>query len=217
MQASSGVSRTTGLRTGPWLLGLVGGIASGKSAAARMLAERGALWIDCDQLAHRVLEHSDVIEALRQRFSDDILDSQGAVDRRRVAAYVFGDTPSAVAHRHWLEGVVHPRVRQLAEQRIAQAGQQYPAIVIDAPLLIEAGWSDFCDRIVMIDTPVELRRQLAAARGWTDEEFARRERSQLSVEEKRRRSTDVIPNAGSLDELAEQVAHFWQRLLASRT
>jgi dephospho-CoA kinase len=194
------------------LIGLVGGVASGKSAVARFLAECGALWLDCDKLAHRVLDQPEVVGELRALFSDDIVQPNGQVDRQRLAGLVFGENPAATARRRSLEAIIHPRVRALVEQQIAQAGNRYPAIIVDAPLLIEAGWEKLCDRVVMVDTPDPLRGQLAAARGWSPEELARREASQMPLEEKRRHATDTILNDGSLAELSQRVELLWQRI-----
>lgn len=196
------------------LIGLIGGVAAGKSTVARWLADHGALWIDSDKAAREVLETPEAIEQLRARFSDSVIKSDGHVDRKAVAERVFGDDPAAVSNRHWLEGLIHPRVRALTERRIREAADRYPAIVIDAPLLIEAGWADACDCILFVDTPHELRVQYASARGWTREEFAKREQSQLSLAEKRRRATVSITNDGSLEKLYGQLDQFWQQLLA---
>ncbi|MGN6544608.1 MAG: dephospho-CoA kinase [Aureliella sp.] len=198
----------------PPLIGLIGGVAAGKSTVARWLADHGALWLDSDKAAREVLELPDVMQQLRVRFSDSVVDSHGKVDRKAVASRVFGTDPAAVANRLWLEGLIHPRVRALTEQRIAEAGDRYPAIVIDAPLLLEAGWGEACDCVLFVDTPLELRAQFAAARGWTPEEFAKREESQLSITEKRKRATAVVVNDGSLEKLYGELEQFWTRLMS---
>lgn len=196
-------------------VGLIGGAASGKSTVAKLLADRGGLWIDCDRLAHQVLEQAEVIQIVASRFSTDILDDHGRIDRHQLAQFVFGEGEPATTQRLWLQHLLHPRVRQLVQQRIDAAELASAVIVIDAPMLIEAGWAGDCDRIVFIDTPIAQRREAAAARGWSAGELARRERSQLPLEEKLRWATDVLVNDGNLAELTAKVDTLWQQFTAS--
>ncbi len=124
----------------PIIVGLIGGIASGKSTVAKMLAGRGGLWLDADRMAHEVLRQREVIDQARNRFGDGVLTKDGQVDRQVLARRVFGEHPEARAHLEWLEGLIHPRVRALTEQRIVEDEGQHPFVIIDAPLLLEAGW-----------------------------------------------------------------------------
>lgn len=191
-------------------IGLVGGVASGKSAVAAALSRRGAVVFDADKLGHRVLEEPEVRDALVARWSAAILSPDGRINRRAVASRVFGDTPEAISEREFLEQTLHPRIRRLVEAEIRQLPDaSVPAIVIDAPLLIEAGWNDICQAVLFVDAPRPQRLARALTRGWTPEEFARREASQLPIEEKRRWATRVIDNSGSLEDLEAQVARFW--------
>ena len=196
----------------PVLIGLIGGVASGKSTVARLLAQHGALWLDCDQMAHDVLKLPEVIAAVEAEFSDRVIDANGLVDRKQLAALVFGDDDASIARRRRLEQILHPRIRARCEQQIADAGQRYPAIIIDAPLLLEAGWGERCDHVVLVEAPLEQRQRLAASRGWSPDELSKRERSQLSLADKRRHATDTIDNSGSLVELEQQVQQFWQQV-----
>lgn len=189
----------------PTLVGLIGGIASGKSTVARMLQARGALWIDSDRLAHTVLNSREVTDLLRQRFGDQAIQSDGLADRKAIASFVFGASEAAVQNLKWLESVIHPRVRRLSEERIAEDAGRHRVVVIDAPLLLEAGWGPLCKRILFVDTPLPLRQSLAHQRGWSLEELQRREASQLLLNQKRAQATDVITNNGSLAELELQV------------
>ena len=175
---------------------------------ARLLQDRGALWIDSDRLAHQVLNSDEAIALLRARFGDDIILANHQVDRSKLASFVFGDSSSARANKKWLEELIHPRVRAITEQRIAQAGSDYSMIVIDAPLLIEAGWAERCDRVLFVDAPQTLREQRAAERGWSIDELHKREAGQLPLAEKKQRATDIVSNSGSLPELASQVDRF---------
>jgi dephospho-CoA kinase len=195
------------------IIGLVGGIASGKSAVSAALARRGAVVFDADKIGHRVLQEPATRDELVARWGRGILDATGRVSRAGVAERVFGNAPEAAAEREFLEQTLHPRIRAsiLAEINQLPAGAA-PAVVIDAPLLIEAGWSQVCQALVFVDAPREIRLQHAMARGWTEEEFSRREAAQMPIEEKRRRASHVIDNSGSLADLEADVDRFWASL-----
>lgn len=192
----------------PILVGLIGGIASGKSTVARMLHARGALWIDSDRVAHDVLNSHEVTGLLRERFGEGVIQSDGLADRKAIASFVFGASEAAAQNLKWLESIIHPRVRRVSEERIAADAGRHRVVVIDAPLLLEAGWGPFCDRILFIDTPLPLRQRLASQRGWPIEELQRREAAQLPLDQKRAQASDVITNNGSLEELELQVDRF---------
>ena len=192
-------------------IGLVGGIASGKSAVSAALARRGAIVFDADKIGHCVLDEPAVREELVARWGREILDAYGHVSRDAVAERVFGDAPETAAERDFLEQTLHPRIRQRILTEINQLpNDAAPAIVIDAPLLIESGWNEICQAVLFIDVPREIRLQRAKTRGWTEAEFSRREAAQMPIEEKRRRASHVIDNSGSLEDLEAQVDRFWQ-------
>lgn len=190
------------------IIGLIGGVASGKSTAARLLQARGALWLNSDEMAHQVLNSPEAIELVRERFGETVLAPDGRPDRSQIASLVFGDSADAKANLVWLQSILHPRVRRLTEQRIADAQGHYQLAIVDAPLLLEAGWGPHCDRILFVDTPREVRAKLAAGRGWATEELERREAAQMPLEQKRTQATDVIFNTGSIEDLALQVDQF---------
>jgi dephospho-CoA kinase len=197
------------------VIGLIGGIACGKSAVAAALARRGAVVFNGDELGHQVLDEPEVRDALVARWGSDILLPDGRIARPAVARLVFGSTPEATAEREFLEQLVHPGIRRRIEAGIRQLlDASVPAIVIDAALLIEADWSSVCTDIVFVDCPSEERLRRARQRGWTEEEFASREAAQLPIEEKRRRASHVIDNSGSLKELDGEVARFWAEINA---
>jgi dephospho-CoA kinase len=194
------------------VIGIVGGVASGKSTVAAQFARLGAVVLDADSAAHRVLEMPDVKEALRARWGDSIFDDKGRIDRAAVAARVFGEG-DADAERQFLESLVHPRVRRDLETQMEVLAQKgVSAVVLDVPLLVEAGWQALCDEIIFVEAPPQARAERAEARGWTLEELNRRESAQASLEEKRRAAGHVIHNAGGLAELRRQVEGVWSRL-----
>lgn len=192
------------------IIGLIGGIACGKSAVAAALARRGAVVFNGDELGHLVLDEPEVRDALVERWGQGVLAPDGRIDRPAVARLVFGDSPAAAVEREFLEQLVHPGIRRRIEAGIRQLPDaSVPAIVIDAALLVEAGWSGVCSEIVFVDCPREERLRRAAGRGWTEAEFAAREAAQLPIEEKRRRASRVIDNSGSLADLEVEVTRLW--------
>lgn len=195
-------------------IGLVGGIASGKSQVGKLLAERGAIVLAADEAAHSVLAEGEVRAALVERFGEGVLTTTHDVDRKALARLVFGDSPAATENRHFLEKLVHPRTRRRLETiRDLHRDQGARVFVIDAPLLLEAGWGEACDQILFVDAPLERRRHFARERGWEPGEIERRDQAQLPLDEKRQRADWVIDNSGTLDALERQVAQFWQQIV----
>ena len=193
------------------MVGIVGGIGSGKSAVARWVASQANVHvIDADRLGHEVLLAADVKLALRRQFGDDIFDSQGNVQRGVLARRVFGDSKKHHAERHDLEQIVHPEIERRIVDEIARAEQAgSEAVLLDAAVLLEAGWQRQCDAVVFVDTPDHVRQQRVQQRsGWTSEELHRREASQLSLSEKRKHSDAVVSNAGEVSDGGQQLLNF---------
>ena len=198
-------------------IGILGGVASGKSSVAHMLAELGAEILDADRTGHEVLNDKATHEFIRHRFGPDVLATDGSVDRHRVAELVFGDSPASAANRKALEAFLHPAIKQrLAEeaQQLVDAGCQ--VVVLDAPLLLEAGWHEQCDLLVFVDTPPEARLRFAQQRGWDADELESREMAQADLHDKRQHANISFTNSGSLGELREKVREFWQQQIAPR-
>lgn len=201
--------RTTGLR----VVGLLGGIASGKTLVARQLAEMGACVLDADRAGHEVLEQPDVKRAAAERWGSTILGPDGRIDRRRLAEIVFAPTAEGVAERAFLQQLTHPRIaRRLVEEAKRRAREGFRVAVLDAPLLLEAGWDKLCDILVFVEAPRPLRLARVQARGWSTQEFADRESVQASLDVKRLRAAWVIDNSGSPDQTREQLVRLWNRL-----
>jgi dephospho-CoA kinase len=200
-------------------IGLVGGVASGKSLAAKALVALGAVHLDADRTGHEVLaDDAEVRKILLDRWGDSILDAAGRIDRIAVAHRVFASSDSAAADRAFLESVLHPRIGARLKKLAAEAARSgKPAVVLDAPLLLEADWKPLCDVVLMIDSPRELRLKRAASRGWSEAEFDRREAAQWPVDKKRQSADAVISNAGTADDLRDAVADFWARQVAPTT
>lgn len=191
------------------VIGLVGGIGAGKSAAAAAMAARGGRVIDADRLGHEALESPEVKRQLVARWGDRVLKPDGTANRRAIAGIVFDDP----AELRVLEGLVFPHIGRRAREEVA-AAQADPAVrfvVLDAAVMLEAGWSDACDRIVFVDAPREVRlARLADRSGWSPEQVVAREAAQLPLAEKLRRADAVLVNDADRGRLQERV----DRLLA---
>ncbi len=163
------------------LIGLAGRIGAGKSTVAARLAEHGASVIDADRLAHEVLETQPVRDAIAARFGAGFLDDSGRVRRPALAAAVFGPSPEHAAALADLEAIVHPVVRQRIEMKIAElrdaAGSRDSelVIVLDVPLLVQAGWAARCDRILEVVCDQDHRHHRLSKRGWTADAIAWRD------------------------------------------
>lgn len=182
-------------------IGLVGGIASGKSAVRSILADLGCITCDSDDLAHQALRDPAILGAIEARWGDRAVRG-GAVDRGALAAIVFAD-PGERAH---LEAIVHPWIHTQRRAMFSADPGAAPARVIDAPLLLEAGLHTECDSIWFIDAPTEARQTRAqASRGWTVAELARREAAQWPLDQKRALAHHVLRNDGDPQSLRSRV------------
>lgn len=184
------------------MIGLVGGIGSGKSLVASTLRDLGCLVCDSDALVRSEYEQPEVRARLETWWGRGIVDDRGGVDRGAVAAIVFGDP----AERARLEGFLHPRVEQARRRMFESAPLGTRALVIDAPLLLEAGLATQCDQIWFVEAPESVRRaRVTISRGWSAEELDRREAAQWSLDRKRAAAHHVIRNDGDPASLREQV------------
>ena len=194
------------------LVGLTGGIGSGKSTVARMLEERGALVVDADDLAHLAIApgtpgHERVIE----RFESNVLAPGGDVDREALASVVFAD-PAA---RRDLEAIVHPEVRRMFAEETERYRDTDKVIVLSAPLIVEAGMQSAFDVLLVVSTRVETQvRRLMHERGMSEKDVRARMAAQLPLETEAEVADVIIDNEGTLDELEGQVDRAWEDLRA---
>lgn len=193
------------------VIGLAGGIGSGKSAVAGVFASLGCVVSDSDADAKGLLHNPQIREKLVERWGVDVLDSAGAVDRGAVGRIVFVDS----GEREWLESVIHPRLHAMRADRLAEAvSAGARGLVIDAPLLFEAGLEGECDAVVFVECPFEERlRRVVTHRGWDASELARREKAQLPLDEKRRRSDYLVINAGDRASMEARVREVFDQIL----
>jgi dephospho-CoA kinase len=196
------------------IIGVVGGVASGKSLVTKQLQELGAGVLDADCAGHQVLESPAVRRAALRRWGERVFGADGRVDRGALAAVVFGPAPDGPRELKYLEELTHPRIGRLLARQAAELakGGNVAALVLDAPLLLEAGWEKLCDRIVFVDAPREVRLARALARGWSETQFAARENAQKSLDQKRMRADVIIDNSGSPEATKTHVARFWHSL-----
>jgi len=178
------------------ILGLIGGVASGKSYMADLFARRGAAVIDADRLGHEALADPEVKRRLRELWGQRVFCADGSVSRPAVAALVFGDDAEAAQRRGQLEAMSHPVIRRLIQERIAEIYREDPQrlIVLDAAVMLESGWSALCDKLAFVDAPHDLRLRRTRSRGWTEADFRAREASQLPLAQKRAAANYVIPS-----------------------
>ena len=191
------------------VLGLLGGMGSGKTAVGNALARHGALVISGDLLGHEALRQGPISAWAVQRWGPEILDGAGEVDRVKVAGIVF----AAPDELRELEAQVFPWIRRKMQEAItaAETDEEVQLIVLDAAVLLEAGWDDLCDRLVYVDAPRELRLQrLTQKRGWTLKEVIDREDNQIPLTEKLNRADAVLDNSGTPVDLAAQVTRLLQ-------
>jgi dephospho-CoA kinase len=198
-RGEAGVGERPKNASGVLVLGIAGGIGAGKSAVAASFARLGCVVVDSDKESRAALDRPEVRSKLAEWWGDGVLGADGAVDRRRVAEVVFKEP----AERARLEALVHPLVRQSRAEMVRRAAAAGVGVVIvDAPLLFEAGVDRECDAVVFVDAPDAVRlERVRQTRGWTREELARRELAQLGLDEKRRRCRYVVENAGSAADL----------------
>lgn len=235
------------------VVGLLGGIGSGKSAAAQAFADRGARVINADALGHEALRQPAVRDAVVARWGEGVLEErpvgkrdpstadtavardnqnrhastadtavardnqevprlcqpcseapeQRHIDRRKLAAIVFQQDGA----RRELEALTHPHIRRRAEEEVARARrEQAPLVVVDAAVLLEAGWHTVCDKLVYVEAPPEVRlARVTGKRGWSRADWEAREQAQLPLTRKYARADHVLDNSSTLEHLNRQV------------
>lgn len=190
------------------IIGIIGGIASGKSLATKYFQQLGAFVLDADRVAHEVLREPDVIDAAQARWGAEIVNDEGQIDRSVLARVVFGESSSADVELAYLEELVHPRIGKRLQQELAQFDADR-VVILDAAVMLKAGWDKFCDQVLFIDARPELRLERARQRGWKETAFFQREAAQEPLDRKRSRADIVIDNNGMAEDLQKQIRDFW--------
>ena len=178
---------------------------------AAALARLGCRVVDADLIGHQLLAAPAVRRQLRRRWGAGVFAADGQVDRKALAAIVFADAAELEA----LNRILHPRIRRGMKRQIAQAVQNpaVRAVVVDAAVLLEAGWDKLCTHLVFVWAPTEVRaRRVAEARGWSRRHWRQREKSQISLDSKRARCHYVLENCSDASLLAEQTRQLLHEL-----
>ena len=194
----------------PWVVGLTGGIGSGKSAAADAFAARGVTVVDTDAIAHALTRPGGAaIPLVREAFGDDAIAADGAMDRKRIRELVFRDATAKAR----LEGILHPMIRAESERQVREATGPYAMLVV--PLLVESGnYRKRVDRVLVVDCSEEVQVARVGKRsGLAPDEVRRIIAAQVPRAQRLAAADDVIDNSGSLDALQQAVSALHQRYL----
>ncbi len=193
------------------VIGLTGGIGSGKSTVSQYLQELGAVILDADKVGHEAYRpNTETWQELVAAFGRQILTPDDEIDRKKLGEIVFSD-PESLAR---LNQIVHPRMYQMMETRIEECRQQGVAVVVlEAAILLEAGWTPLVDEVwVTVASESTVVGRVKERTGLPEEQILARIRSQLSSEERAKQANVVINNDGNLDELKTKVQELWQKL-----
>lgn len=191
------------------IIGLTGGIGSGKSTVARAFGELEVGWVDADDIAREVVMPGEpALAAIAQRFGQQILDADGGLNRAALRQIVFSDPEQ----RRWLESETHPRIRERLQLRLKALALNSPYVLLVSPLLFESGQDALAQRTLVVDVPEELQLSRTLARDGVSEAQVRAIlAAQLSRQERLGRAHDVIDNSGSLEHLQHQVVTLHRR------
>jgi dephospho-CoA kinase len=199
------------------LVGLTGGIGSGKSTVSAMLAGHGAVIVDADRIARDLqTPNSPLLASMAERYGRHIIRDDGSLDRAAVAAIVFGDDPEARAALADLNGIVHPAMQAEIRRQIDAHSESDAIVVLDFPLLTENPRDGLAATIVVDIDPEVAEERLVTLRGMDEQDARNRIASQPSREDRLASATHVIQNDGNLDDLRAQVDAVWSALLALR-
>jgi len=193
------------------IIGVTGNIGSGKSTVCRILAKLGVTIIDADELAHETYKpHSQAWQELINTFGKDILKANEEIDRQKLGQIVFSH-PDALAK---LNQIVHPRAYRMAQEKIEDYRRQgAKAIVVEATLLIEAGWTDLVNKVWLVVAPENVAIQrLTQHEGINEAQTLTRLKAQMPAEEKMKYADEVIYNDGDIPQLEAKVTELWHKL-----
>ena len=193
------------------IIGILGGIGSGKSTVAELFAQLGCVVIDADKIAHQALEEPRIKQKILDFFGQKILDTSGQIDRKALADIAFGDKEKLSK----LNSIIHPLVLHRCERLLEtyNSHAQVKAIVLDMPLLLEAGWQNHCNRLVFVDCKDELRADRAKKIGIFNKNQLIRENFQISLDNKTKVSDNTIDNNSDLSALVEQVTEIFSNII----
>jgi dephospho-CoA kinase len=194
------------------LVGILGGVASGKSLVAQCFAELGAVVLDADGVGHDVLRLPGVKEQIRVTLGDGVFDQNGEINRSSLAEVVFApDTGAASLAR--LEQITHPEItKRLLEEidRLRSLPEPPPAAILDAPVMLKTNLATRCDKIVYVEAADAVRRDRAMRRGWSEDQWRRREDAQEDLAFKRQIADVVVENSCLVDDTRLRIKAIWR-------
>ncbi|WP_348708576.1 dephospho-CoA kinase [uncultured Pseudoalteromonas sp.] len=192
-----------------WVLGLTGGIGSGKSAVSAMFEELGIQVVDADVVAREVVEPGSIgLKKITEHFGNEILTSEGTLDRAKLRTIIFANE----SEKQWLNSLLHPLIRESMITQLKQATSQY--VILVAPLLFENGLEKYCDHTLLIDVPVEVQITRTTARDNVSTELAKQIiASQMSRADKQKKATDILDNNRPLEEVKIDVLKLHKKYL----
>ncbi|MEN8128367.1 MAG: dephospho-CoA kinase [Planctomycetota bacterium] len=202
------------MKTKP-VIGILGGIGSGKSTVAAAFADLGCVVVDADVMAHELLDEPDVSAILADRWGMEVLDAAGHADRRRIAEKVFGSQEEL----DFLQRLIHPHVLKRSEAMLGayQTDPNSRGIVLDMPLLLEVGWDKKCDFLVFVDCSEAKRRERIAKNAKIDiQQLKKRGNFQIFLDKKKQKAHYVINNNSDKSDITEQVALIFSNMTGSR-
>lgn len=193
------------------VIGIVGGVGAGKSTVAEEFVRLGCVRIDADVVGHELLTQDDVRQEIRTRWGEAVFDEAGQVDRPALARIVFDRDADLAA----LNEIMHPRIGVALARRVPRALAEADAtgVVLDAAVLLEAGWDRLCTALVYVDTPADVRAQrVRAQRGWDEAQWRAREKKQNSLDTKAARCEYTVDNSSGVSHLRKQVRRIFSLL-----
>ena len=192
-----------------WVLGLTGGIGSGKSAVSAMFEEFGIQVVDADIVAREVVEPGSLgLKKITEHFGDEILTSNGTLDRAKLRAIIFADE----SQKQWLNNLLHPLIRESMLSQLKQATSHY--VILVAPLLFENGLEKYCNHTLLIDVPVDVQITRTTARDNVSDELAKQIiASQMSRADKKQKACDILDNNRPLEEVKADVQKLHKKYL----
>ena len=193
------------------IIGILGGICSGKSTVAREFAKLGCKVIDADKIAHELLDRKAIKEKITKLFGKGILDSEGNIEHKKLAGVVFKDSGKLAL----LNEIIHPLVLKRVEELIDKYnGQnQVKAIVLDMPLLAEIGWTERCDKLIFVNCRQKIRAERAKKLGFDKNQLKIRENFQISLDKKRGLADNTVENNSDFSAMVRQVADIFSEIM----
>ncbi|WP_028949739.1 dephospho-CoA kinase [Sulfurihydrogenibium subterraneum] len=191
------------------VIGLTGGIATGKSTAEKILQDLGCFVIDADKVVHSLYENSEVLKEVKTHFPEAF--EEDKLDKKKLASIIFNDPEK----RKILESIIHPKVNQEIDKWLKEVKEKNPnaVAIVSVPLMIETGSYKKYDEIILIYAPKEIQIERLLKKGFAQEEALSRINAQMDIEEKKKYATYIIENTGSIEDLKRKLEDLYKKLV----